>query len=181
MRQLFTEVLISELFILWVEGSYKFGVTYHPEAFFIAIPLYFSTFGDLYGLCRVFKESRLLVSMGIPLGGGAGLLLEWFLVGNSPWNNPAVFQTGQFLFHRAYPIQGYLLAHGPVPRLLWNRLMKVMGMATVIVVIGYFLGNPNLRKLWFLFLPLIVYVGLYYFIYTLGTRSHRAVPHTSSR
>ena len=28
--------------------------------------------------------------------------------GNSPWNKPAVFQAGQFLFHGAYPILGYL-------------------------------------------------------------------------
>jgi hypothetical protein len=33
---------------------------------------------------------------------------------------------------------------------------------------GFFFGNP-LRKFWFLFLPLVVFVGLYYFIYQLRT------------
>jgi hypothetical protein len=41
--------------------------------------------------------------------------------------------------------------------------------ASGMTAFGFFFGDPNLRKLWFLFLPLIVFVGLYYLIYQLRT------------
>ena len=162
-------VLLSELFALWVEFFYKFGVKYFPKGFFIAIPLYFLYLFSLHGIFERFKEKRHLWLIGIAIGGIAGLLLEWFLVGNSPWNKPNVFQSGQFLFHGAYPILGYLLGNTQVPKSLRNRLFSYMVIISGITSIGFFLGNPDLRKLWLLFLPLLAFVGLYYFIFRLGT------------
>ncbi len=180
MLQFLKGVFISELFVLWVEGCYKFGVNYHLEAFFIAIPLYFFYLCGLHGLFGVFKKSRFFMVIGIALGGSAGLLMEWFLVGNAPWSKPSVYQTGQFLFHGAYPILGYLLAHAPVPSRFWPHILKYMGLATIIVVLGNFFENPHLRKLWFLFLPLVVFAGLYYFIYRLATAPPRSWEHVSN-
>ena len=162
-------VLISELFALWVEFFYKFGVKYFPKGFFMAIPLYFLYLCGLHGIFGKFKEKRYLWLLGIALGGIAGLLLEWFLVGNSPWNKPAVFQSGQLLFHGAYPILGYLVAHTVVEDRLRNRLFIYMVFASGITSIGFFFSDPNLKKLWLLFLPLMAFVGFYYFIYELAT------------
>jgi len=142
---------------------------YYPKGFLIAVPIYFIYLCGLHRVFSIFKERRFLWLIGIAIGGMAGLLLEWFLVGNSPWNKPAVFQSGQFLFHGAYPILGYLLANSIALELLRNRLLYYMVAASGIMAIGYFFGDPNLRKLWFLFLPLVVFVGLHYFIYRLGT------------
>lgn len=162
-------VVISELLALWVEFFYKFGVKFFPKGFFIAIPLYFIYLCMLHGVFGMLKEKRFLWLIGIAIGGIAGLMLEWFLVGNSPWNKPAVFQSGQLLFHGAYPILGYLLAHSVVASRLRNRLLTYMMITSSITSIGFFVGDPNLRKLWLLFLPLVAFVGLYYFIYQLGT------------
>lgn len=41
--------------------------------------------------------------------------------------------------------------------------------ASGMIAIGFFFADSNLRKLWFLFFPLVVFVGLYYFIYQLRT------------
>ena len=160
-------VLIAELLALWVEFFYKFGVKYFPKGFFIAIPLYFLYLCGLHGIFRRLQEKRSLWIIGIALGGIGGLLLEWFLVGNSPWNKPAVFQSGQLVFHGAYPILGYLLVHTVVPVRLRNQLLAYMVITSGITAIGFFLSDPNLRKLWLLFLPLVAFLGLYYFIYRL--------------
>ncbi len=166
----FKGVVISELLALWVEFFYKFGVKFFPKGFFIAIPLYFIYLCVLHGVFGLLKEKRFLWLIGITIGGIAGLLLEWFLVGNSPWNKPAVFQSGQLLFHGAYPILGYLFAHTIVPDQLWKRLFAYLMVTTGITSIGFLLSDPNLRKLWLLFLPLMAFGGLYYFIYRLGHR-----------
>lgn len=160
-------VLIAELFALWVECFYKFGVHYHPKGFMIAIPLYFMYISLLHFLFSFLRENRLLWLMGIAIGGIAGLLIEWFLVGNSPWNNPAVFQSGQILFHGAYPVLGYLLVRVSVPSLLRNRIVMYMAGATAMTSLGFLYNDPSLRKLWLLFLPMVTFVGIYYFIYQL--------------
>jgi len=165
----FKGVLIAEIFVLWVEFFYKFGVKYYPKGFLIAIPIYFIYLCGLHRTFSFFKERRFFWLIGIAIGGAAGLLLEWFLVGNSPWNKPAVFQSGQFLFHGAYPILGYLLAHRLVPGPLRSRLFSYMVITSAITSLGFVFGDPNLRKLWLLFLPLVTFAGLYYFIVRLGT------------
>jgi len=160
---------------------YKFGVNFTPKPFFIAIPLYFIYLGALHRVFSKFKERRWFWLIGVAIGGITGLLLEWFLVGNSPWNKPAVFQAGQFLSHGAYPILGYLLVNATIPKEVRNRWVLYMMAASGITSIGFFLGDPNLRKLWLLFLPLVAYIGLYYFIYRLGASKPVPTQQFSSR
>ena len=162
-------VVLSEILVLWVEFFYKFGVNFTPQPFFIAIPLYLIYLCVLHLGFSKLKKSRGFWLTGVAIGGVTGLLLEWFLVGNSPWNKPAVFQAGQFLYHGAYPILGYLLVNVIIPKQIWNRLVVYMLTATGMTSIGFLLSNPDLRKLWLLFLPLLAFVGLYYFIVRLGT------------
>lgn len=165
----FKGLVIAEIFALWVEFFYKFGVKYYPKGFLLAIPIYFIYLFGLHCIFGMYKEKRYLWIIGIVIGGVAGLLVEWFLVGNSPWDKPTVFQSGQFVFHGAYPILGYLLAHTRVPDQLRIRLFYYLVITSGITSIGFFFNDPNLRKLWLLFFPLVVFVGLYYFIYRLGT------------
>ena len=169
MLQFFKGVLVAELFALWVEFFYSFGIKEQPNHFFIAIPVYFVYLCALHRVFLIFRGRRLLWLIGIASGGIAGLLMEWFLVGNSPWKHPEVFQSGQFLVHGAYPILGYLLVSTPDTSPLRNRLICYMMAASGITSVGFAFGNSNLQKLWFIFLPLVVFVGLYYFIFRLGT------------
>lgn len=168
-------VVIAESFALWLEFFYKLGLSFNPTGFLISIHLYFLFLCGLHGAFSILKERRFFWLIGIAIGGIAGLLMEWFLVGNSPWEKPAVFQSGQFLFHGVYPILGYLLVNTPVTVPLRNRLLVYMVAASGVTSIGFFFGDPNLQNLWFLFLPLVVFVGLYDFIYRLGTLH----PHTA--
>lgn len=173
-------VVISELLALWVEVFYKFGVKFFPKGFFIAIPLYFLYLCVLHGIFHRLRGRRNLWVMGIAIGGIAGLLLEWFLVGNSPWNKPAVLQSGQLLFHGVYPILGYLLAHSVISDSLRRYFLKYMMAASGITTIGFAWSNPHLQKLWLLFLPLFAFAGLYFFIYQLRiVRADR--PHALTR
>jgi hypothetical protein len=55
-------VVITEIFILWVEFFYKFGMSFNPEGFFIAIPLYF-----LY-LCALHLFFGLIKTGGFSVG-----------------------------------------------------------------------------------------------------------------
>ena len=169
MGRFLTGVLLSECLALWVEGAYKFGVHSAPKSFAIAIPLYFLYLCALHGLLQIAQKRKAFWLIGIAIGGITGLALEWFVVGNSPWNQPQVFQTGQFLFHGAYPILGYLLARTPAPTHLKHQLVWYMSAATVLLLMGLLFRHPHASKLWFLFVPLIVFAGLYSFIYRLGT------------
>ncbi|MEX2493333.1 MAG: hypothetical protein WD425_16395 [Nitrospirales bacterium] len=88
-------------------------MSFNPKGFFIAIPLYFLYLCALHLFFGLIKNRRGFWLLGIVIGGCAGLFMEWFLVGNSPWQQPAVFQSAQFLFHGAYPIFGWLLVNTP--------------------------------------------------------------------
>lgn len=165
-------VALSELFALWLEFFYKFGFTYNPKGFAVAIPLYFVF---LWGLHRVFSRlegisrHRLVCTI---IGGLAGLAVEWFLVGNSPWRNPKALQSAQFLFHAVYPILGYLLVRAPEARAVRHPLVLYMTIASIVTALGFAMKNPNVGKLWFIFLPIFSFAGLLYFIYRLaGIRS----------
>ncbi len=92
-----------------------------------------------------------------------------------------MFQAGQFLSHGAYPILGHLLVNATIPKEVRNRLVLYMMAASGITYIGFFLGDPNLRKLWLLFLPLVAYSGLYYFIYRLEASKPVPTQQFSSR
>lgn len=162
-------VLLSECLALWVEGAYKFGVHSAPKGFALAIPLYFLYLCALHGILGKFQHTKAFWLIGVAIGGFTGLALEWFVVGNAPWSKPQVFQTGQFLFHGAYPILGYLLVRTPVPKPLKHQLIWYMITATGLLLMGLLFRHSHASKLWFLFVPLIVFAGLYSFIYRLGT------------
>ena len=167
MRQFLTGVLVSELFALWVEFFYKFGVKFNPKGFFIAIPLYFLFLCFLHKLFAKLEGIRFHRLICTMIGGVFGLLVEWTLVGNSPSGNPNALQWAQFVFHAVYPILGYLLVRVELSASFKRTLRRYLVIATIMTSIGFVMSNPNLRLLWLLFLPVITYLGLFYFIYTL--------------
>jgi len=160
-------VLVSELFALWLEVFYKFGFQWNAGGFLAAIPFYFVFVSGLHFAFSRLEDIRRHRLVCFLLGGTAGLLLlEWFLVGNTPWNKPNAIQSAQFLFHAVYPLLGYLLVRvGPVKR---AALVWYMAASTAITSVAFALPDSPLRSLWFLFVPLLVYVGLCYFLYQLS-------------
>ncbi|MEZ5582078.1 MAG: hypothetical protein R3F37_04220 [Candidatus Competibacteraceae bacterium] len=174
MSRFLTGVLVSELFALWVEFFYKFGAILKAEGFVIAIPLYFFILCGLHGVFAKLEGLRRHALVCMLIGGVAGLMIEWFVVGNSPWQNPQVLQSGQFVFHAVYPILGYLMVRTPDRDRLTVHLRIYLLLATLIVALGFVMVNP-LRLLWFIFLPLIAYCGLFYFIYKFAISKSRAM------
>jgi len=167
-RKFFAGVLWSELFALWLEFFYKFGVTHNPKGFAIAIPLYFFFLWGLHALFATLEgmsRHRLVCTI---IGGLAGLAVEWFLVGNSPWRNPKALQSAQFLFHAVYPVLGYLLVRAPEARTVRRPLLLYMTIASIVSALGFAMENPNWGKLWFIFLPILPFLGLLYFVYRLA-------------
>ena len=159
-------VLVSEMFALWLEFFYKFGIEWNITGFLISIPIYFVFLCLLhYGFSRLEGMWRHRLACFI-IGGIGGLLIEWFLVGNSPWNNPKVIQSAQFLFHAVYPLLGYLLVR--VPCASQTALRRYMLICTVLTSIAFLFPVSPLRSLWFLFCPLLTFCGLCYFLYRLS-------------
>ena len=183
MRQFLTGVLVSELFALWVEFFYKFGVKFNPKAFVIAIPLYFLFLVFLHKVFSKLEGIRFFILVCTILGGLFGLAVEWVLVGNSPWGNPNALQWAQFVVHAVYPILGYLLARVTLPVSYKTSLRRYCLVTSVVTALGFIMSNPNLQKLWILFLPIISFFGLLYFVYKLsdyhtssGTKLHDISP-----
>lgn len=175
MWRFLTGVLVSELLALWVEFFYKFGAKLNASGFFIAIPFYFFLLCILHAIFSKLAGIRFHTLVCLSIGGMAGLAIEWFVVGNSPWQNPNVLQSGQFLFHAVYPILGYLIVRTLVSKRLRGHLLTYLLVASVVTAVGFGMVNP-MRMLWFIFLPLIAYGGLMYFVYRFATFMPQPVP-----
>ena len=169
-------VLVSEMLALWVEFFYKFGAKLNVSGFVIAIPFYFVLLCILHAIFSKLKGIRYHSLICFAIGGMTGLAIEWFVVGNSPWQNPNALQSGQFLFHAVYPILGYLIVRRFHGKKLREYLLIYLFVASVVTAIGFGMLNP-MRMLWFIFLPLIAYCGLMYFVYRFATFT----PHSSTR
>ena len=166
MLKFLTGVLISEIFALWIEFFYKFGATDNPKAFYIAIPIYFVyifllhlTFSKLYKLS--YGAFFLILT-----GGVFGLLIEWYMLGNSPSGNPNASQLGMFIIHSTYPALGFVLVRNYFKKGLIKKLFYYMLVSTLLVSMGYLVQNNFYRFVWFIYSPIVLYIGLYYFIFS---------------
>ncbi len=164
MRRFLAGVAVSEALALWVEFFYKFGMTSNVRGFLISIPFYFVLLCILHGIFLNLEGRRFHTAICALIGGVSGLMVEWFIVGNSPWQNPRAIQSGQFVFHAVYPILGYLVVRRPSEGRLQRRLLFYLGFFSVLTGLGFFMPHPA-GFMWLLFLPLIAYWGLFFFVY----------------
>ncbi len=168
-------VLVSETLALWVEVFFKFGAQLNPTGFGFAIPFYFVVLCLLHGLFSQMEGMRFHSTVCFIIGGVTGLAIEWFIVGNSPWQKPNALQSGQFLFHAVYPILGYLIVRTLHCKKLRSTLFVYLLLASLMTSIGFGMENP-MRLLWFIFLPLVAYVGLGYFVYRFAIMRPHSAP-----
>ena len=168
MKTFLRGVVISEVFALWLEVFYKFGVKVNVLAFVAAIPIYFIYLCGLHWLFGRIEGRALATLIGFVIGGVSGLLIEWFLVGNSPWGNSNAIQSAQLLFHAVYPVLGYRWARSRKGISVKRHIVRYMLLASLVTVAGFLFSAGPLPKLWFIFLPVIAYVGLAYFVYRLA-------------
>lgn len=158
-------VFISVVFALWIEFFYKFGATFNPKAFYIAIPIYFVYIILLHLIfLKLYKLPSIGTFLLIIFGGFFGLLIEWYMLGNSPSGNPNASQLGMFIIHSVYPSLGFIVARNYFKNGLLKKLFYYMLVSTLIVTSGYIIQNNFYRFVWFIYSPIVLYIGLYYFI-----------------
>ena len=101
----------------------------------------------------------LLVLAG--LAGLAGLGVEWFLIGNSPWGNPAANQPGMFAYWACMVVVPWILTTSD-PRLgKLKRTMLAYGIVcTAIACLVQLLPNADVRFVLHIWLVILGYLGL---------------------
>ncbi len=94
-----------------------------------------------------------------------GLMIEWFVIGNSPWRNPSANQPGMFFFWASvFTLPRVLIAEGSELRRLQRWLTAALGIdAAVSLVIG-FLIPPVYRMFVLVWLVILTYSGLQAFV-----------------
>lgn len=156
MIKIFKRVGISILFALWLEFFYKFGATLDVHNFVGSIFVYFIYLMMLHSLC--FKaDAKKHLLLFLCLFGFIGLMAEWFIIGNSPWQNPNAFQVGMFVFHAVYPALGILFFMGEETFIYKKRVVKVFVIFTICSMLGFLFTNLDLRFAWFIWIPLFPY------------------------
>lgn len=148
-------ILYSLLIALWVEFFYKFGATYDPDNFFGALIIYPAYIALLFGLFRLCKiNSKLMIFV---ISGLFGLMIEWFLIGNSPWGNPQALQLGMFVFHALYPVYGYLYIQNRLSEKEHRFLFLLFLGFTLLLSAGFFIPRGDTRFILFILTPLMPY------------------------
>lgn len=129
-------------------GSLAFNALYLIIVFLFTQPL----------LNTLRNPPRFFLLYGIGVG-MIGLMVEWFLIGNSPWGNPQASQVGMFAYWASLVVV-------PLVFLLDLHLLKSLivryGFAyTLLVIFGQFLiSTPELRYAFHIYTFLLGYSGL---------------------
>jgi hypothetical protein len=151
--------LISVALAQWLELWYRFGATHVPGLFWGAFAPYTLIALAFHAVLQVLPRAPLW--LWLVLGCLPGMALEWFVIGNAPWDNPDALQSAMVLFHGAWPIWGRMFdpawfRPGQRRAALW-----LLAGATVLLLPGFLIADPDWRFAFFLLLPLPVYAVLW--------------------
>lgn len=146
-------------------GEWQFSVFLRDDLDNFLGSLFFNT---LY-LVGVYVLARLLLTTlrkrpKFILGytgffGLTGLMVEWFLIGNSPWGNPDASQIGMFAYWAC-------MALVPLAFLLQNRplqhfIVRYGLVYVILVLLGQFLiPSPGWRFAFHIYAVILGYLGL---------------------
>jgi hypothetical protein len=105
---------------------------------------------------------RLAFLVCVALAAGCGLLVEWFLIGNSPWGNPDASQLGMAAYWACMVIVP-LIAIDPDPRLrpLKPKIVVYGLVYTALALLGQWLiPAAEWRFVYHIWLVTVGYIGL---------------------
>jgi|GEM_PF-1718462 len=91
--------------------------------------------------------------------GTTGLMVEWFLVGNSPWGNPDASQAGMFGYWACAALVPliFLLKNRPVQKFI----LRYGAVYTALVCLGQaFIPSPDWRFAFHIYAVILGYLGL---------------------
>jgi hypothetical protein len=169
-----TASLASLLLALWLEAVYKFVVTWDPGNFVGAVLVYALVLPPAQLLMRLLP--KVPDRLWLLFWGGLGLLAEWFVIGNSPWGNPAALHSAMFAFHGSYPVWGRILGSGPSGQR--SAGLALWAGFTLLTLGGLLLGGDDLRRAWALLVPLGLYYALAAITLTGWPARRRPLPQT---
>lgn len=129
-------------------GSLAFNVLYLTGVYLLTRPV-------LSLLCR----HRAFLLFYTVLLGFSGLLVEWFLIGNSPWGNPDASQWGMFAYWACMVLVSlmFLLKKRAVQTFIVRYALGY----TALIVLGQFLiPSPDWRFAFHIYAVILGYSGL---------------------
>lgn len=104
------------------------------------------------------KHSIFILIYGVVFG-LIGLMVEWFLIGNSPWGNPQASQLGMFAYWASMvvvPLVFVLEMH-----LVMSFILRYAFRYIFLALLGQSLiANPNYRFAFHIYLVILGYIGL---------------------
>jgi len=91
--------------------------------------------------------------------GLSGLMVEWFLIGNSPWGNPDASQVGMFAYWACMALVPLMFLLEK--RSLQNFILRYALVYTVLILLGQFaIPGPDWRFAFHIYAVILGYLGL---------------------
>ncbi len=93
--------------------------------------------------------------------GTSGLLIEWFLIGNSPWGNPQASQIGMFAFWSTMGVVPFVFLR-PDPRLapLKKRIFVSVLLYAYAAALIQLIPNPTVQFVYHIWSVILGYTAL---------------------
>lgn len=129
-------------------GSLVFNAFYLTGVFLVTRPV-----------LKAFRERPAFIMLYTAIFGLAGLMVEWFLIGNSPWGNPDASQVGMFAYWSCMALIPliFVLEHRPVQTFVVRYALVYI----VLVLSGQlFIVSPDWRFAFHIYAVILGYSGL---------------------
>lgn len=119
-------------------------------------------FGVTRLIYRRIHQEQAAFLLWVAAAGAAGLMVEWFLIGNSPWGNPDASQIGMAAYWASFVIVPLIMVD-PDPRLRsLKRLIAIYALVYTLSAIAVQITLPNAwpRNAYHIWSVILGYIGL---------------------
>lgn len=152
-------------------GEFLFGVLIRNDVagFLASLVIYVALLCGAWFVGR-WMESRIRSRFRAEIAyyltlAGLGLMIEWFVIGNSPWRNPSANQPGMFFFWGSvFTLPRIQLAEGPELRRLQHWLVVTLVVHALASLTVGLLTPPLYRMFVLVWLVILTYTGLQAFV-----------------
>ena len=89
---------------------------------------------------RLLGDRRLTVFCHLVLFGASGLMIEWFMIGNSPWAKPEASQVGMFAYWSCMALVPFICLH---PDPCFKSLKRTIGAIALVYIALALMAQGN--------------------------------------